>query len=341
MKKIMTFATAALMTAGLVSSSAFAVSSTAPEDKMVLVEDYIEKALPYHFKAQGIDASSDVSYSTPIPLYDFNDFSVIGYETFIIDTNDLIGKMDIYTGDNMSSLFDTQITDEITAAYNNNVDMAIGYYDDCLLLYTEDKGYSLIDGLYSGYPTCTPAVSDVSVSDKMINTELSARATLGSKYLNISHVHNSTNINPDGECWAACCAMVLNYKQGRSLTADDICLAMQEEGSPFHSPYAYDYYGYSYTIQKDLTPDCGAMSSNAVWEQISNNRPVSITVKTASSASHQVVICGMLVDSNFTTYRIDNPNTKTKQTFTIDGNPTVVTDSISYGRYTKWTQSIY
>lgn len=89
--------------------------------------------------------------------------------------------------------------------------------------------------------------------------------------------------------------MVLNYKLGTSLTADEIYNKMTEIGKTHHTPSAYDYYGYTpYTIQKDITPNCGAMSADAVWNQIAADRPVVITVKTIGAArSHAVVIHGI------------------------------------------------
>ncbi len=307
------------------------------------IKEYIESCVPYHIVAQNITTDPYVTYCEPIPLYNFNDFTTLGYETFIIDGDEIIGKMDIYTGDKYTSLFDTQITDEIAAAYENGTELAIGYYNDSLLIYTEENGYSLVDGIYSGCPIEAPSMSMIISTNRQISSSTHSRAYLGSKVLNITHVPNSTTYNSSGQCWAACCAMVLNYKIGTSLTADIIYKLMTDNGLSHHSPDAYDYFGYSYTIQRDVTPDCGAMSSNEVWNQINNqNRPVSITVKNPSSTnSHQVVICGMTVDSSYTTYTIDNPNTATKQTFTIDGNPTTISEDISYGNYTKWYQSIY
>lgn len=343
MKKRILALSAIVALSGVLSSYASAVStSTITYSDMSPIKDYIESCVPYHIVAQDITTDPYVTYCEPIPLYDFNEFTTLGYETFIVDSDEIVGKMDIYTGDKFSSLFDTQITDEIAAAYENGTELAIGYYNDSLLLYTEENGYSFVDGIYSGYPVETPSVSTITSTNTQVNASIRSRAYLGSKILNVVHVPNSTTYN-SGECWAACCAMVLNYKQGRSLTADIIYKAMTDNKKSHHSPDAYDYYGYTYTIQKDITPNCGAMSSNEVWEQINNqNRPVSITVKRPNSTtSHQVVICGITVDSSYTTYTIDDPNNSTRQSFSIDGNPTTVSEDTSYGRYTKWCQSIY
>ncbi len=47
------------------------------------------------------------------------------------------------------------------------------------------------------------------------------------------------------------------------------------------------------------------------------------------------------IDSSYTTYTIDNPNTEKEQSFTIKGNPNTINESIAYGKYNKWCQSIY
>ena len=344
MKKRIVALSAVLALSGVLSSYASAVStSTTNYSDFSPIKDYIESCVPYHIVAQDIITDPYVTYCEPIPLYDFNEFTTLGYETFIVDSDEIVGKMDVYTGDTFSSLFDAQITDEIAAAYKDGTELAIGYYNDSLLLYTEENGYSLVDGIYSGYPDETPSVCSIINTNTQVNSSILSRAGLGSKNLNVVHVPNSTTYHSTGECWAACCAMVLNYKQGRSLTADIVYKAMTDNNKSHHSPDAYDYYGYSYTIQKDITPNCGAMSANEVWEQIYNkNRPVSITVKRPNSTtSHQVVICRITVDSNYTTYSIDNPNASKRQSFSISGNPTTVSEDITYGRYTKWCESIY
>lgn len=243
----------------------------------------------------GIEMNATISYSNLIPLYDFNSFSFMGYETFVIDDGELIGKVDIYVNDELGSMFDTNITKEMQEAFDSNDALAIGYYDDSLLIYTSENGYSLVDGLYTGYPAETPKVYSISDSNVRLCSKPIELAGLGSKYIDIEHVPNSTVAHSEGECWAACAAMVLNYKLGTSLTADEIYNKMTEIGKTHHTPSAYDYYGYTpYTIQKDITPNCGAMSADAVWNQIAADRPVVITVKTIGAArSHAVVIHGI------------------------------------------------
>lgn len=317
--------------------------SVSQDDTTETIKDYLDFCIPRYMAIHGIEMNATISYSNLIPLYDFNSFSFMGYETFVIDDGELIGKVDVYVNDELGSMFDTNITKEMQEAFDSNGALAIGYYDDSLLTYTLENGYSLADGLYTGYPTETPEVYSISSSNIMLSSKPVEYSWLGSRRLDIEHVPNSTVEHADGECWAASAAMVLNYKLGTSLTADIIYRKMTEIGKSHHTPSAYDYYGYTpYTIQKDITPECGAMSADAVWDQLDNDRPVVITVKEiGADKSHVVVIHGIYIDSSYTTYTIDNPNTEKEQSFTIKGNPNTITESIAYGHYNKWCQSIY
>ncbi len=338
-----------LNTSVLTSAENVSVSQV---DTSETIKEYLDICIPRYMAIHGIEMDATISYSNLIPLYDFNSFSFMGYETFVIDDGELIGKVDIYVNNELGSMFDTNITKEMQEAFDSNGALAIGYYDDSLLTYTLENGYSLVDGLYTGYPTETPEVYSISCSNIKLSSKPVEYSWLGSKYLDIEHVPNSTKVDPSGVCWAACAAMVLNYKMDTSLTADKIHNKLTELGKSRNTASAFDYYGYTpYTKQTSVTPERGAMSADEVWDQISRDRPIVIYLEGSKPSDtdptkeeiiyHGVVIRGIYIDSGYTTYTIDNPNTVKEQYITVKGNPNTVSESIKLGRYYKWYQSLY
>lgn len=311
------------------------------------LDDYLEFSIPRHIYAQRMEIGEEVQYSNPILLYDFEDNTIIGNEFFIISNGELIGKMDVtYIDGEYSSCFDTSISDNINYAYVNEEPIAIGGYQNSLLLYTSSNGFSYIDGVkYNQEPNQIPTeLSSIEIKNS-VSLNICMPYSIANISLPVSHVGNSTKNNPLGQCWASCVAMKINYEKGESLTSDDVYEDLTEDNIDFSvngTQTALTYYGYS-----EYTRTGTAMRPGDVATQLRNNHPIIMHMQNSSGDdSHAVIIKGIVMDTSSSTYSIDDPNYSSTRSIVHNTNMGVVNQTISSYTslskvFTKWYNAFY
>ena len=344
LRKIVSFFVTACIAVGTLATSVSAEDSFEPLTFNTL-DEYIEYSIPWHLYAQQMETSEILEYSNPIALYDFANNTVVGSEIFLIDNGQLIGKMDVYDDNgSYSSCFDTNITEDISNAYFNNNEIAIGGYDKSVLLYTDEKGFTLVDGLENdNAPTNIPTELNKIIIAGNVSTDFVMPYSIATYSLNVSHVDNSNTYDSGGQCWAAAVAMKLNYHKSLNLTADLVYENLTSAGINF-STNGTDkelmHYGYS-----DYIWNNSALSSGDVTTALMNKKPIIIHISTSNGITHAVVISGIILDVSSSTYTICDPNYKSTRTFNMKTNPNVVNTSISYPsvgyNFTTWYYTYY
>jgi hypothetical protein len=112
-----------------------------------------------------------------------------------------------------------------------------------------------------------------------------------SKFLNVPIVNQK---DPDGipnnMCWAADVASIVNYKNGRNLTAINVCDTMgyqyNQGGNAYDTQYALNHYSIPSTALGST------MSEPDIVSDISNNKPAVIGLYSDYGIGHSVVLCG-------------------------------------------------
>lgn len=340
--KIINTITVAILTAIMTTSSvsAYSINDNANIESGESLDSYLNMCIPKYISAQNVQFDGILSYSKSIALYDFEKCEIIGNAVFVLDDGEPIGKIELFQDqDGFSSTFDTAITDDIKNAYEHGDEIALGYYGDNILLYSTEYGYDYIDGVgVSEYPSYVPANLNEAEMSCLLNPYAVQVATvLGSRSLNVRHVHNIT-VSSVGQCWAACAAMLSNYCHDTDYDAYDIYNIAESNGVDHHSSDVFTELGYSYTIVN------GVMSPNDIFTQLSNGRPISISIKrTDRTATHSVVICGIVLEHNLSTLTVNDPNYSALKSFVINVAPTSKTNSINYlnNTYDYWYKCIY
>lgn len=320
------------------------------------LDEYIEYSIPRHLYAQSIVIDGTLSYSHPVSLYDFDNGSVIGSEIFIFDDEELIGKTEVYnSGDEYMSTFDTYITADIDWAYQTGEEIAVGYVNNTLFMYSDSEGYVYIDG-FENYdlPSGTPLeLSAITVWNET-SADFAVSYSVATARLNVIHVPNSLTYNGNGECWAACIAMKLNYQMGYNLDADTVFEAADSLGLlDWNFDYGlvidlsdesavYSHYGYN------VTETSNRLTHGEVYNILRSGKPLAISINNSNDdKGHKIIIKGITLDAASSTYIFDDPNTKIERTTILNGNPSQTYPSFSYpygnngNGYNNWRYTIY
>ena len=358
-KKIVGFLSAAAITLTSAAVPDVYAEESGAEEELVFnsMEEYIEYSVPRHLYAQGITTGETFEYSEPVALYDFESNSVIGSEVFIFDDNKLIAKTEIYdTEEGYVSTLDTYIPDNLMSAYSEGEEIAMGHLENSLLMYSVAEGYSHIDGLEKyDSPLKVPQELKKIVKSGVAASSFPVTQILHGIYLNTQHVPNATSkYFPQGECWAACLAMKLNFEQDRYnaglhiLTAENVSnqSVLLEYAKPnpdsIFSNYSvdilamYKYYGYQY-IERTYEPK----THHEIHDILGWGIPLVMYMYKAnepSAVGHAVLIKGIALDTSLSTYIIDDPNISSDVTVDLSGNPSQTYPSFfyQYGNYDQW-----
>lgn len=313
------------------------------------VDEYISYSLPRHLYAQQMETSNILKYSTPISVYDFSTNTIVGSEYFIIDKGELIGKMDVYcSNNNYSSYFDTNITDEMVLAYTNGSKIAIGSFENNVLLYTDLEGFSYVDGLENNnVPINSPTELSSIIEDKSVASDFVMPCSIATYSLSVPVVRNSNTYNSSGQCWAAAVAMKINYHKGLNLTADSVYEKLTDANIDFSTngtSKALKHFGYSNYVNS-----YSAMNSGDVALALKDDMPIIMHIANQtnenSAVTHAVVISGIVLDASSSTYTIKDPNYSTARTLNMSNNPSVTNTTISYKSvgytFVKWYNTFY
>lgn len=330
----------------LIAISSVQVSAVSDENVTFdTLNEYIEYSIPQHIYAQQIITSNLLVYSKPIIIYNFSNNEVVGTEIFIFDNDKMIGKMEIYIENNsFTSYFDTNITNEMTEAYANGYDVAIGTFEKSIYFYSSIMGFSVVDGLNDVNASInTPSqLSKITLDGSVYLENYIMPYAIATHTLNVPFVSNSTTYNSNGQCWAASVAMKLNYHKNLNLTADSVYEKMTKAGIDFDTNgtvKALNYFGYT-----DYS-STSSMSSGDVALALGDKKPIIIHISDKNNVTHAVVISGIVLDVSGSTYSINDPNYSKIRSFNTTTNPTTQNSSINYKSvgytFTKWYKSFY
>lgn len=257
-----------------------------------------------------------------------------------------------------ASVFDTYITDEIRGSFEDNYAIALGYLREDIYSYDEVVGSALLDGV--GFEECPdyelPLNGSISKAASM-NLAAIPAPYAASASVNITHVRNQQCDYADKHwlCRAACVAMMVNYRNGDSLTTKDVWRAMKTSSNPDPGDDiatvkgAFDKYDYSYNVYSK------SISASEVLGALSLDKPVYIEIngnKTSdgSAVCHAVVICGISIDNATSTlanitYTVDDPTSGSNLSYIIKASPSEKVNNISYTpsgyKYTSIQRTIY
>ena len=313
------------------------------------LDEYIEYSIPRHLYAQQIETSNMLTYSNPISLYDFSSNTIVGSEIFLIDNGQLIGKMDVYNSDDdYSSYFDTNITDEMVDAYTNGDKIAIGSFENSILLYTDSEGFSFVDGLdNNNIPIKSPTELSSIIEEGTVSSDFILPYSIATYNLSVPIVDNSNTYDSSGQCWAAAVAMKINYHKGLNLTADSVYEELTDANIDFSTngtSKALKHFGYSNYVNS-----YSAMNSGDVALALKDDKPIIMHIANKSNENsaitHAVVISGIVLDVSSSTYTIKDPNYSTARTLNTSNNPNVENTTIHYVSvgytFIKWYNTFY
>lgn len=346
-KKFLIASVAAITTLAISTNISATQSVDDAFNEITNLDDYLEFSIPRHIYAQRMEVGDEVQYSNPISLYNFEDNTIIGNEIFIISDGEIVGKMDVISIDGeYNSCFDTSINDNINYAYTNDEPIAIGGYQNSLMLYTSSNGFSYIDGVEGNQePNQVPTdLSSIEIRNS-VSLNICVPYSIADISLPVSHVDNSETHDYLGQCWASCVAMKINYEKSNSLTSDDVYEDLMANNIDFSvngTQKALTYYGYP-----DYTRTGTAMRPGDVATQLMNDHPVIMHIKNSSGTNlHAVIIKGIVMDTSSSTYSIDDPNHSSTRTIVHNTNMGVVNQTISSytssgNVYTKWYNAFY
>lgn len=321
------------------------------------LNDYLEYSLPRHLYTHSFDVIGMLSYSKPITLYNFDDNSVIGSEIFVFDDRGLIGKAEIYnTEDGYVSYFDTYITDDLFTAYQSGEEIAMGYVNGNLFMYNASVGYVYIDGFKKyDLPQETPEELTAITIWGETPADFALSYGVATANLNVKHIHNSTTYFADGECWAACIAMKLNYQLGYNLDTDTVFEKAYDLGLvtwdfsdssivniPVEDePEVYRHYGCN------VSATSSRMTHSEIFNILRSNKPIAMSMNNnGSEIGHEVIIKGITMEASGSTYLVDDPNHTSQKSLELKGNPSQSYPSFWYddkygNTYENWYYTIY
>lgn len=338
-------------------SSAYAEEIYSEDDEAIVfnsLDEYIEYSIPRHLYAQSIVIEGTLSYSHPVSLYDFDNGSVIGSEIFIFEDEELIGKTEVYDSeDGYISTFDTYITADIDWAYQTGEEIAVGYVNNTLFMYSDSDGYVYIDG-FENYdlPSVTPLeLSAITVWNET-SADFAVSYSVATARLNVNHVHTSYTYQSKGECWAACIAMKLNYQKGYNLDADTVFEAADSLGliawdfntsslviDLYDEGAVYSHYGYN------VTETSNRLTHGEVYNILRSDKPLAISINNDDSQKgHQIIIKGIVLEAASSTYVVDDPELDREETIILNGNPSQTYSSFWYGKgggFNNWRYTFY
>ena len=305
-------------------------------------DEFVTEALPKHLNGRGIVSTGALTYSTPIALYDFENFDLIGTEIIVFEDGEFLGKMEIHERNNgYVSIFDDYLPDDICDALVEGADIAFGFVNDNLLFYSSEEGYVLADG-FNEYekpeinPITTPLYFDTEFNMPMQH-DVNSITTVE---LDVDRVPNET-IDGSGKCVFSCAAMLLNYHGCTQNLTTAKAYNKGKELVPNGSDSSritklFDYYDYDVTTVKT------AISASRVAVELRNDNPLMIAIGKNGTASHEVVISGVTLDATSTRFTIVNPNaTSVHDMYISHSNPNEVVSTISYGSYNYWKSVRY
>lgn len=348
---VFAIATAALIITSANSITAFADGEVSMGHISEEYKDFIEFSLPRHIYANELETGATVKYSEPIPYYDFLENELLGTEVLVVDDDTVIGKLRIYgEGDNIASDFDTAVNDEMTTAYLNGDMVAIGRYDNEEWFFSDTLGYSFVcgDDNNSVEPENEPSFTQtITISDEVSSSYAMPRSIMTYR-LDVPYVSNSFTYNSEGQCWASCVAMLVNYaNSSMHLTSDKVHQDLIAAGINYSengTAKALDYYGYDYSKKS------GAMTSSDVALTLKENKPIIMYIKNSTtSETHAIVISGLVLDVSSSTYSLRDPNMPALQTHVQNTSLNTLNSSFSYTSTTtnhsytfdKWYYSFY
>lgn len=337
----------ACMLSPLTSACAETITDESPCELPLYYKQYIEECLPIYLNNTDF-VGSEITYSSLIPLYEYNSEDVCAYYTIIFSGDTAIGKLEINEDNGTPvSVFDTNITKEFEYSINSDSKYAFISYNRNIYLQEDVGDVIWVDGndesltydVSKSFPLEEFKIAgSVNMDDSVM--ELSSEgASLGSINLPVSHVGNvnvGTSTNKKYVCWAACVAMTANYMDGDSYTARDVYNKVKSSysGSELGSPSCISD-AYSKCVDTSFSYRGKAIKADTVFTSLRKGAPVQIAINGKNQSNvatyHAILITGLHLYSNKAVYTVDDPDYKSgSRSFIAVGAPTENISSISY-----------
>lgn len=347
MKKLIA---ATLVSAYMLVPLTSACAETAADERTCVspsYDEYINECLPLYLN--DVDyADSEITYSSLIPMYEYDTEDICAYYTIVFSGDTVIGKLEIQENDGkLFSAFDTNITKEFADSFQSDSEHAFVIYDGNIYLQSESGDVIWVDGNdenSSYYDSKSFALESIAMGGR-INTESSAAelnaagASLGNVSLSVSHVGNvnvGTSTNKKYVCWAACVAMTANYMDGKSYTARSVynTVSSSYSGSDLGSPSCIKD-AYTNCVDTSFSYRAKAIKADTVFTSLQKGAPVQIAISGTNTSGgtsyHAILITGLHLYTNQAVYTVDDPNySNGTRSFIASGNPTENVSSISY-----------
>ena len=309
--------------------------------------EYISIVLPRYFSGSKIDAER-IKVSNGFKILGNSDPNTNLY--LIVSQDHCIGELLVSKDSNnafISSFYelnnetlDYWIVNQCPMAfYLTNEQLSVQSGREQLIVADPDAIRCNLTPSDTVYSQNTPVFTDMVLSNTSLNRDIGYQ-----KHIPLIIVHNDT-VNGVWICWAACCAMVANYRIYSSFTALSMYYALKEyyggtpEGTNLWYERAFTHYGMSYT-------QTGRMSGVNLYYALNAGRPVifSLWNNIFGTSCHAIVLRAIELDddgSGWYSFADPNQTSSYLNVVVADNSGTNFSITTNSGTYHLWKYSRY
>lgn len=348
-KKVLSIFLTGLLVFNLMTITAFA------DDESDSFDVYLKGVAERFFNIIGFENGKEYQISNSFDVYNFDDEKYIENRklTFIISDNKIIGLINSNdeNGEYISNYQEISSAD-LNCALNDSSDIVMGCKGDTFYILSNNNNIYMSNDLnkqtaFSDFDFSNCSFDKLVIDRENVYNPIQTRSVLYNKQLNVKRVENSNSPRTGkGLCWAACVAMKVNYQYNKSYTAMNVYNAMYNK---YHTEplgqmiwYNRAYLNYGMT---DATYYERGLGSGTVSNAIRDNRPVNIDIwDSTGKAGHAVIISGVTICDNYSTYTLVDPNEPVKiyQDISLKAmsDPKYFVYYAKEYTYTNWTASV-
>lgn len=343
------------LVSGVMAVGFVAVGSLQYTDYVLAAEEagnaeiaYVEDVITLYLKNTEYAAMTNVTLSDAIPYYDFENGTEVANEYIAYFDDIVIGVLYVNKVDGeYYSNFRKSDFECIQEAFDDNSEVALGWYDNVDVLFDGEKFYQMdtselndneidVDGIeltslcqvYDEFSSALSPLSDGTVS----------------AYCSVEPVSNKSIDNNGGICWASSIAAKYNYvnfySQGDSGYVDgevvynvvknvDSCIPT---GNSTNIENGLHYFGLFNSFAEDT------MTATEIYAELVWDNPILISIfqNTTSSGGHMVIISGISCTTSSATYTIVDPNYLSPVDVVVDLQTMNNGANFVYRQYRNW-----
>lgn len=336
----------------LLMSVPFAGATDGSEADTVLNESamdaYVQSVLPHYLSLENDNVYGEIAVSQGYVVHGHNDSNARTY--FVTDDGDYIANLFVtYINGQYSSNFGFDDNADVEAALSGGAPMALVAESEMLILQTAagnalltvGNSDALLNRSISAYPRVAPVLQETAIenADVAAAKHVTTRDVDFSVGLNVPYVANDS-VNGKGICWAACVAMICQYRMGVSYTAKNIYNALVNlyggtpAGENIWYTRAYSHCGMT------ATHVSSAMDATAAYVQMDTYDKPIIVRMINGNVKHAIVLRYISKSGTSLTYGFRDPNYNSLRygTGTTGGSFYYNGGSLTY---TTWYASVY